>query len=265
MNGSQLGGRVALITGGASGMGLATANRFLAEGASVVVADMHEANGQAFLDDAGGRGFRDQVRFGRTDVSQEGDIEAAVAEATSSFGRLDVVFNNAGVGGAFGPVTEIEVDDWDYTFAVLCRGVFLGIKHGARAMQTVGEGGSIINTASVAGLSGGAGPLVYSAAKAAVVNLTRAAAIELAASGIRVNAICPGAILTPLAIGKGDPERVATQMDSLQPWPEHGTGDDIAGVASFLASDDARFVTGEAIVVDGGLTAAGPSLNRQLR
>src|SRR5206468_3984057 len=133
MNGSQLAGRVALITGGASGMGMATANRLLAEGASAVEADMPEANGQAFLDDAG-------------------------------------------------------------------------------AMQAAGEGGSIINTASVAGLSGGAGPLVYSAAKAAVVNLTRAASVELAATGIRVNAICPGAILTPLAIGRADPERVATQM-----------------------------------------------------
>src|SRR3954469_3991800 len=246
-------------------MGLATAWRFLDEGAAVVVGDLNEGNGAAFVDEAAERGVGERVRFVRADVSEEADIEHLVGVATSSFGRLDVVFNNAGVGGAFGPVTEIEVDDWDYTFAVLCRGVFLGIKHGARAMQAVGEGGSIINTASVAGLSGGAGPLVYSAAKAAVVNLTRAAAIELAASGIRVNAICPGAILTPLAIGKGDPERVATQMDSLQPWPEHGTGDDIAGVASFLASDDARFVTGEAIVVDGGLTAAGPSLNRQLR
>src|SRR4051812_30484044 len=265
MTGERLAGRVALIPGGAGGMGLPSARRFLAEGASVVVADLNEANGAAFLSDLEAGEDQARARFVPVDVSAEADVGQAVSVAMSAFGHLDVVFNNAGVGGAFGPVTEIEVDDWDYTFAVLCRGVFLGIKHGARAMQAVGEGGSIINTASVAGLSGGAGPLVYSAAKAAVVNLTRAAAIELAASGIRVNAICPGAILTPLAIGRADPERVAKQMDSLQPWPHHGTGDDIAGVATFLASDDSRFVTGEAIVVDGGLTAGGPGLNARLR
>ena len=185
--------------------------------------------------------------------------------AVDEFGGLDIVFNNAGVGGAFGPVTRMEVEDWDYTFAVLVRGVFLGIKHGAAAMQTAGGGGSIINTASVAGLSGGGGPLAYSAAKAAVVNLTRAAAVELAPDRIRVNAICPGVILTPLALGRADPAAAADRFAQLQPWPEHGTGDDIAGAALFLAGDDSRFVTGEALVVDGGLTALGPGLSRQLR
>lgn len=265
MSGGRLAGRVALITGGASGMGLATARRFLAEDAAVVVADLNEANGEAFLKDVHDRGIGDRARFVRVNVSEEADIERAVSVAVTELGALDVVFNNAGVGGAFGPVTEIEVEDWDYTFAVLCRGVFLGIKHGSRAMQAAGGGGSIINTASIAGLSGGAGPLVYSAAKAAVINLTRSAAVELGAHHIRVNAICPGAILTPLAVGKADPERVAQQMDSMQPWPEHGTGDDIAGTALFLASDDSRFVSGEAIVVDGGLTAYGPGLTRELR
>jgi NAD(P)-dependent dehydrogenase (short-subunit alcohol dehydrogenase family) len=263
--GGRLAGRVALITGGASGMGLATALRFLAEGAAVVVADLNEGNGASFLDDARRVGYGERARFVRVDVSEERDIEQAVSVAVTELGGLDIVFNNAGVGGAFGPVTEIEVEDWDYTFAVLCRGVFLGIKHGARAMRAAGGGGSIINTASVAGLSGGAGPLAYSAAKAAVINLTRSAAVELAASRIRVNAICPGAILTPLAVGKADPERMAQHMDTLQPWPEHGTGDDIAAVALFLASDESRFVSGEAIVVDGGLTADGPGLTRQLR
>ena len=265
MSGGRLAGRVALITGGASGMGLATAKRFLAEGAAVVVADLNEANGASFLDETRSQGSGDRARFVRVDVSNEQDIEGAVSVAMTELGGLDVVFNNAGVGGAFGPVTEIEVEDWDYTFAVLCRGVFLGIKHGARAMKAAGGGGSIINTASIAGLSGGGGPLAYSAAKAAVINLTRSAACELAPFRIRVNAICPGAILTPLAVGKADPEAMAQRMDSLQPWPEHGTGDDIAATALFLASDESRFISGEAIVVDGGLTADGPGLNRDLR
>ena len=240
-------------------MGLATVRRFVAEGARVVIADLNEESGDAALRelDAG-----DAVAFERVDVAAEDDVARAVGTAVSSFGQLDVVFNNAGVGGAFGAVIDIEVEDWDYTFAVLVRGVFLGIKHGARQMTTQGWGGSIINTASIAGLSGGAGPLCYSAAKAAVVNLTRSAAIELAPAHIRVNAICPGAILTPLMDG-GRPEQVSARMTQIVPWPTGvGTGDDIAGAALFLASSDSGYVTGESIVVDGGLTANGPGLFR---
>ena len=165
----RLDGRVALITGGASGMGLATVRRFAAEGARVVMADLNEESAATALAalDAG-----DRVRFERVDVSAEADVERAVAAAVDAFGQLDIVFNNAGVGGAFGAVTDLHVEDWDYTFAVLVRGVFLGIKHGARQLIEQGWGGSIINTASIAGMSGGGGPLCYSAAKAAVINLT---------------------------------------------------------------------------------------------
>jgi NAD(P)-dependent dehydrogenase (short-subunit alcohol dehydrogenase family) len=260
----RLDGKVAVITGGASGMGRATALRFLEEGARVVVADLNDATGKEFLETASQDGHRKDVRFFRADVAEESDVAGMIEHAVAEFGRLDVVFNNAGIGGAFGPVTDLEVEDWDFTFAVLVRGVFLGIKHGARAMKRQGGGGSIINTASVAGLSGGAGPLCYSAAKAAVVNLTRAAAVELAPDRIRVNAICPGGILTPL-IHRGSPDAARPRMKELQPWPEVGEGEHIAGAASFLASDDARFVTGEALVVDGGLTAAGPNLIQRMR
>jgi len=173
------------------------------------------------------------------------------------------VFNNAGVGGALGPIWDVEVDEWDYTFDVLAKGVFLGIKHAARAMKRIGSGGSIINTASIAGLSGGGGPLVYSAAKAAVINLTCGAALQLAADRIRVNAICPGGVLTPLT-DRGDPATAAKRMEQMQPWPDHGKPEHIAGAALFLASDDSAFVTGEALVVDGGLTAAGPDIWRRL-
>jgi len=251
--------KVAVITGGASGMGRATATRFLQEGASVVIADYNENTGQQTLALCAERGFRDRARFIRTDVAKEPEVAAMIALAISEFGKVDVVFNNAGLGGALGPVWDIEVEEWDYTFDVLAKGVFLGIKHAARAMKRRGGGGSIINTASVAGLSGGSGPLVYSAAKAAVINLTRAAALQLAQDRIRVNAICPGGVLTPLT-DRGNPATVAKQLDSFQPWPEHGKPENIAGAALFLASDDSEFVTGEALVVDGGLTAAGPNV-----
>lgn len=254
--------KVTVITGGASGMGQATALRFLNEGARVVVADYNEQNGQATLKLAGNAGHTDTVRFIRTDVAKEADVRAMIDCAVSEFGRLDVVFNNAGVGGVIGPVWDIEEEEWDYTFDVLAKGVFFGIKHAARVMRKQGQGGAIINTASTAGLSGGSGPLVYSAAKAAVINLTKAAAVQLAPDRIRVNAICPGGILTGLT-SAGNPEAAAKGLAALQPWPEHGRGEDIAGAALFLASDDARFVTGEALVVDGGLTAIGPDMWRR--
>jgi NAD(P)-dependent dehydrogenase (short-subunit alcohol dehydrogenase family) len=192
----------------------------------------------------------------RADVTQEADVAAAVAAAPDAFGRLDCVFNNAGVAGAFGPITHIDAEEWDWTFAVLVRGVFLGLKHGARVMKAQGDGGCFINTASVAGLSGGDGPQAYSAAKAAVINLTRAVAVELAPHRIRVNAICPGGILTPL-LHRGSPDAIEQLLLKLQPWPEAGQPEHIASVALFLASDDARFVTGEALVADGGFVAAG--------
>lgn len=260
----RLEGRVALVTGGASGMGRATVLRFLDEGAHVVVADMNEATGDETLALAAARGAGDRIRFHRTDVSREPDVEAAVGLAAEAFGRLDCVFNNAGIGGALGGVLETEVEDWDFTFAVLVRGVFLGTKHGARLMKAQGQGGSIINTASVAGLSGGAGPLAYSTAKAAVINFSRAAAVELAEHRIRINTICPGGILTPL-LHRGNEEPVKKRLENLQPWPAVGQGEHIAGAALFLASADSEFVTGDSLVVDGGLTAMGPNLPRRMR
>lgn len=259
----RLAGRVAVVTGGASGMGRATVLRFCQEGAKVIVADMNERTGQETLDLAREAGHGDQVRFVGTDVSEEGDVEAMILAAEQAFGGLDVVFNNAGVGGAFGPLEALHVEDWDYTFAVNCRSVFLGIKHATLSFKRQGIGGSIINTASVAGLSGGGGPAAYSASKAAVINLTKWAGSELARDQIRVNAILPGGILTPLVHG-GHEERLAKEMDDFQPWPSHGVGDDIAYAALYLASDESRFVTGTTVTVDGGLTAVGPQTGQRL-
>ncbi len=239
-------------------MGLATVERFVAEGASVVVADLNVEAGERVAADLG-----DAVRFERCDVSVEADVAAIVAAAVESFGRLDIMFNNAGVGGAFGPITEIESDDWDTTFGVLVRGVFTGTKHAARHMIEQGTGGSIINTASVAGLGGGGGPQAYSAAKAAVINLTESTANELATHSIRVNAICPGLIFTPL-MHRGDEADAETVMRELQPLPKRGEGSDIAGAALWLAGPDAAFVTGTSIVVDGGISSAGTRLYGRL-
>lgn len=260
---ARLAKKVAVITGGGNGIGRATALRFLDEGAAVVIADLNETTGGETMALAEKAGHGARTRFARADVAVEADVKAAVDLAVSAFGRLDCIFNNAGVAGAFGPIDHLEAEDWDYTFDVLVRGVYLGMKHAARVLKKQSEGGSMINTASVAGLSGGDGPQAYSAAKAAVVNLSRAVAVELAPHRIRVNSICPGAILTPL-VHRGNPESAGELLRKLQPWPEAGLPEHIAAAALFLASEDSVFVTGHALVVDGGLTAAGGNAVREL-
>jgi len=259
----RLDGKVAVITGGGNGIGRATALRFLAEGAAVVIADLNRASGAETLELARAAGHADRIHFVAADVTVEADVAAAVQAGPARFGRLDCVFNNAGIAGAFGPITHLDAAEWDYTFAVLVRAVFLGMKHGARVLKAQGQGGSFVNTASIAGLSGGDAPQAYSAAKAAVINLTRAVAVELAPARIRANAICPGLILTPL-VHRGNAAAFEPIAAGLQPWPEAGQPEHIAAVALFLASDDARFVTGDAVVADGGLVAAGSAAAQKL-
>jgi len=255
---SKLAGKVAIVTGGASGMGRASAMRFLGEGAKVMVADLNEANGAETLAVARAQGHSDGVAFMRCDVSREVDVSALVIETVKRFGRLDIAFLNAGVGGAFGPIAETSVEDWDYTFAALVRSVFLGMKHTSLAMKKLGNGGVILATASIAGMVGGAGPHAYSAAKAAVISLIENVAAELGPHRIRVVGIAPGVISTPL-LHRGKPERYEAQF-KRQPWPDRGEPEVIADVAAFLCSDEARFITGETIKVDGGLLAQGMAL-----
>ncbi len=255
----RLAGTVAVITGGANGVGRETALRFLEEGARVMIADINTQNAEAVLKLAADRGHGDAIRFARTDVAEERDVEAMMQHALDAFGRLDCVFNNAGIGGAFGPITETRVEEWDYTLAVLLRGVFLGMKHGARILRAQGQGGSIISTSSVAGFAAGGGAHCYSAAKAAIINLTRSVAVELAPHRIRVNTVAPGPLMTEL-FHRGDPAAAERAILDRQPWPEAGQARDVAGVVVFLASPDAGFVTGETIVVDGGMLARGPAV-----
>lgn len=246
--------QVAIVTGGGGGIGLAIAAKIVAGGGSVVIGDLNDERGRAAV-----RGLGERARFVRSDVAEEADVEALVVAAVDSFGRLDAMFNNAGVGGSFGPITEQSVEAWDATFAINVRSVFLGTKHAARVMIEQGTGGAIVNTASVAGLSGGGGPQAYSAAKAAVIGFTKATAAELAEHRIRVNAVCPGAVYTEL-LHRGRPEQTDVWRAEIQPWPERGEPEMIADVACWLAGDESRFVTGEAVTADGGLMAATPRL-----
>jgi NAD(P)-dependent dehydrogenase (short-subunit alcohol dehydrogenase family) len=260
----RLDGKVAVITGGASGMGAATVRRFVTEGAKVVIADLQEDRGMELVAELGD----ENVSFARVDVTQEVDVAGAVAEAVDRFGRLDVMFNNAGFGGARGPIETISVEDYDITMDVLLKGVFLGIKHAAPVMKAQGSG-SIINTSSGAGVQAGETPHLYAVAKAAVIHLTKSTALELGANGIRVNAICPGVIATPLAFGgktlrPDQIDKADAKLGPYQPIGRIGQPDDIANYALFLASDESTFITGTAQLVDGGYMA-GRAWNRQPR
>jgi len=252
----RLDDKVAVITGGASGMGAATARRFVAEGAQVVICDLNDDAGAALAGSLG-----DAAVFVKTDVTKEDDVAAAIAVAHDRWGRLDCMFNNAGFGGALGPIDETTEDDFDITFDVLLKGVFFGIKHAAPIMKAQ-RSGSIISTASVAGLQAGWSPHLYATAKAAVIQLTRSTALELGEYGVRVNCICPGVIATPLAIGRDQSDEAIAAFKastaSLQPIGRVGEPEDIANAALWLASDESTFVTGQAQVVDGGVNAGRP-------
>jgi NAD(P)-dependent dehydrogenase (short-subunit alcohol dehydrogenase family) len=262
----RLSGKVAVVTGGASGIGRGTVELFVREGAAVVIGDLQDDKGERLVEELGAKAI-----YRRTDVGEEADVEALVADAVKTFGRLDCIFNNAGFAGVAGSITDISVDAFDATMRVLLRGVFLGIKHAARVMRDQGSG-SIISTASVAGIDTSFGPHVYDTAKAAVIHLTKSVAKELGDSNVRVNCICPGFIATPI-FGKshGLATQVADQtvepvkdwLAQVQPIPRAGLPQDVANAALWLASDESTFVSGHALVVDGALLAGRRSADRQ--
>jgi NAD(P)-dependent dehydrogenase (short-subunit alcohol dehydrogenase family) len=257
----RLEGKVAVITGASSGIGAGTARRFVAEGASVVLADLQDDAGAALAAELGST-----TRFVHCDVTNEDDVASAVDLAVSEFGRLDVMFNNAGIVGAVGRISETSAEAWDRTIAILLRGVFLGTKHAARVMLPQNSG-VIINTSSTAGVMGGLGPHAYTAAKHGVIGLTKSVANELAPNGIRVNAISPGNTVTAMtaAVTTGDAantEAATERIAAMSPLGYAGTPDDIAAAALYLASDEAKYVTGHTLVVDAGQTTSGMTPNR---
>jgi len=256
---SLLEGKVAIVTGGTSGIGLATVERFVAEGAKVAIGDIQDDLGASVADRLG-----ENVVYVRTDVTDEAAIEALVTTTVERFGKLDVIYNNAGAQGDPSTILDVESEGFDKTIALLTRSVLLGHKYAARQFQAQGTGGSIISTASAAGLQGGWSAAGYTIAKHAVIGVVRQAVAELAPLGIRSNAIAPGIIMTPImartfgvAVDEAEPfaDFLADRLGSTQPLGRTGTADDIAKVATFLASDLADYVTGVTIPVDGGATA----------
>jgi NAD(P)-dependent dehydrogenase (short-subunit alcohol dehydrogenase family) len=246
-------GKIALVTGGSSGIGRATALAFAREGAKVVVADVQVEGGQEterMIKEAGGEAI-----FVKTDVSDAAEVERLINKAVKTYGRLDCAHNNAGIEGVTAPTADCTEENWDRTISINLKGVWLCMKYEIPQMLKKG-GGAIVNTASVAGLVGFQGLPAYCASKGGIIQLTRTSALEYAAKGVRINAVCPGVIRTPMIerVTGGKPEAEA-QFTALEPIGRMGTPEEIAEAVVWLCSDAASFVTGHPMVVDGGLVA----------
>jgi len=246
---------VCLITGGASGIGAACAQLFVQAGYHVTIADIQQEKGEALAAELG-----PEADYASLNVREEADFERVIGQLLATHGRLDCLVNNAAIVGTLGPISEIPLEEFEYTQSIILRSVFLGLKHAARAMGPQGCG-SIVNIASVAGLTAGYGPHLYNTCKAGVVQITKSVALELIEQGIRVNAVCPGNVETPIHTGVTD-ERWLRRMEKIrieraddQPQGRMAVPSEIAEAVLWLASERASYVTGHAMVVDGGLMA----------
>jgi NAD(P)-dependent dehydrogenase (short-subunit alcohol dehydrogenase family) len=249
----ELEGKVALVTGGTSGIGRDTAVLFAKSGAKVAVAGRREAEGKETVElvrAAGGDGL-----FVQADVSKASDVETLVKKTVEKFGRLDVAFNNAGVEGVLAPIIRQSEEDWDRTIDINLKGVWLCLKYEIRQMLKQGGGGAIVNMASIIGLVGSAGAAAYSASKHGVIGLTKTAALENAKSGIRINAVCPGFTETPMTERTIRVPEVHKYILSCHPIGRLGKPIEIAEAVVWMCADRASFMTGQSLVLDGGFLA----------